>query len=64
MISIIKKIASLFVILIVLNDIPANAQLMVPKFELGVGISSNIYQGDLTPNRFGSYFKSFFFSKN
>ena len=55
MISIIKKIAFLFVILIVVNDISANAQLMVPKFELGVGVSSNIYQGDLTPNRFGSY---------
>ncbi|MBK7291078.1 MAG: hypothetical protein IPI78_13095 [Chitinophagaceae bacterium] len=55
MISIIKKITSFFVVLIVLNDISANAQLMVPRFELGAGISSNIYQGDLTPNRFGSY---------
>lgn len=25
-----------------------------PKFEIGAGISSFIYQGDLTPNRFGS----------
>ena len=55
MISIIKKIASFFAVLIVVNNISANAQLMVPRFELGAGIGSNIYQGDLTPSRFGSY---------
>ncbi len=31
------------------------AQTSVPKFEIGAGVSSFIYQGDLTPNRFGSY---------
>ena len=31
------------------------AQGTVPRYEIGVSISSFVYQGDLTPNRFGSF---------
>lgn len=31
------------------------AQVNSPKYEIGVGAASFIYQGDLTPNRFGSF---------
>lgn len=55
MISIIKKIVTVFTLIVLINENYVNAQLMVPRFEVGAGISSNIYQGDLTPNRLGSY---------
>jgi hypothetical protein len=31
------------------------AQVNVPKFEIGAGIGGYVYQGDLTPSRFGSF---------
>lgn len=54
MISIANKIITLSIVT-GLSCHTSNAQLMVPKFEVGAGISTNIYQGDLTPNKFGSY---------
>lgn len=36
-------------------NIVGMAQPIASKFELGAGFSSFIYQGDLTPNRLGSY---------
>ena len=35
------------------NYLPAQSNLI--KYELGVGVNSFIYQGDLAPSRFGSY---------
>jgi Domain of unknown function (DUF6089) len=31
------------------------AQISVPKYEIGAGLSGYVYQGDLTPSRTGSY---------
>jgi hypothetical protein len=53
MISIVRKVVAGLIVLVFVNH--AAAQLIVPRFEIGAGVSSNIYQGDLTPNRFGSY---------
>jgi hypothetical protein len=33
----------------------ANGQIAAPKWEIGVNLSSFIYQGDLTPSRLGSF---------
>ena len=33
----------------------ANAQIKQPKFEAGAAVGAFVYQGDLTPNRFGSW---------
>jgi opacity protein-like surface antigen len=44
----------LFVILFV-NSFNANGQTNIPKFQFGISAGTFIYQGDLTPSRFGSY---------
>jgi hypothetical protein len=49
-----QKISGLIVI-ICLQSLTLPAQVSVPKFEIGAGLSSFIYQGDLTPSRFGSF---------
>ena len=53
----IRKIRILFIAAIIFHLNPENikAQTQTSRIELGVGINSNIYQGDLTPSRFGSY---------
>ncbi len=56
MIIIIKrKIVAVFIVFVLVNGNYVNAQLVLPRFEIGAGISSTIYQGDLTPSSFGSY---------
>lgn len=50
----ILKISALCLSLLLYNLI-GSSQTTTSKFEVGAGISSFIYQGDLTPNRFGSY---------
>ncbi len=42
-------------LLVLLQNTSLSAQVNLPKYELGIALSSFIYQGDLTPNRFGSY---------
>jgi hypothetical protein len=44
-----------FIIVMCLQSVVLSAQTSVPKFEIGAGLSSFIYQGDLTPSRFGSF---------
>jgi opacity protein-like surface antigen len=41
-------------VLVVLVTTETNAQLHTSKYEAGANIGTYIYQGDLTPNRFGS----------
>ncbi len=47
--------AILLITIISLDIFEANAQTDAIKYELGAGLSSLIYQGDLTPSRLGSY---------
>jgi hypothetical protein len=35
--------------------VPVNAQVIEPKFEAGAMLSGFVYQGDLTPERYGSF---------
>lgn len=50
-----KYLPSAAVALAFLFVTSANAQLNLPKFEIGFGVSAFVYQGDLTPNRLGSF---------
>lgn len=47
--------ASQVLVLLVLFNVPIHAQQNVPKFQLGLGVGTLVYQGDLTPNSIGSY---------
>jgi hypothetical protein len=42
------------IILLNIQVVKTNAQINIPKYELGVGIGGFVYQGDLTPNAAGS----------
>lgn len=55
MICVVRKIVAFFIVFALANENYVNGQLMVPRFEIGAGIGSTIYQGDLTPNPLGSY---------
>lgn len=43
------------IIIISLNGFIVNAQINTPKYEIGVGVGTYVYQGDLTPSATGSY---------
>lgn len=43
------------IIITVFQNLLLSAQVSGPKYEIGLGISSFIYQGDLTPSRLGSF---------
>lgn len=49
-----RKQPRLFILFYILTQ-PSSAQIDVSKFELGIHAGSYIYQGDLTPSKFGSY---------
>ncbi|MEO5946975.1 MAG: DUF6089 family protein [Chitinophagaceae bacterium] len=55
MIGVVRKIVVFFIVFVLANENYVNAQPMVPRFEIGAGVGSTIYQGDLTPNPLGSY---------
>jgi hypothetical protein len=44
-----------FILFFVSPHTPAHTQLNSKKFEFGAGLAAFVYQGDLTPNRFGSF---------
>ncbi len=44
-----------FIIIINIQNGVIQAQTNIPKYELGAGLSSFVYQGDLTPSRLGSF---------
>lgn len=50
-----QKAASLFVLLVLAGRMPLHAQLNLPKYEFGINLGFMVYQGDLTPKRFGSF---------
>ncbi len=49
------RIVLIAVCYFIFHALPVSAQIDNPKYEFGAGISSFVYQGDLTPNRLGSY---------
>lgn len=50
-----NKIITAIVIIIHLYGFTANAQVNVPKYEIGGGLGAYVYQGDLTPSLAGSF---------
>ena len=42
-------------ILMTLQSVSLKGQVNASKYEIGIGLGGFIYQGDLTPNRFGSF---------
>jgi hypothetical protein len=50
-----QRAISIFIIILSLHGAGLFAQVSANKFEIGMGLNSFIYQGDLTPSRFGSF---------